>query len=511
MTRASPSSTTSTTVSSSQHASKRGSVAIRRQAKSGWLRAPLRSLTRSARARLIGWQLLLVFAALAASIFVARQYLLARMDDRIDREIRQEVGEFTTLANEGTDPLTGQSFGDVRRLMRFNLQRNIPDRNETMFSLVNDRPDSRISVEPPLRLDLEPDLVARFAQSTDPGLSDVETSLGTVRYSAVPVSVDGGSDRGVFVIAIFRDRERQEVDDVTLVLAGAGLLGLVLAAGAAWLVAGRVLAPVRLVRQTADSITHTDLSSRIEVAGTDEIAELADTFNRMLTRLEEAFSSQRQFLDDAGHELRTPLTIIRGQLELMGESQDDREATMMIVNDELRRMSRMVDDLLTLAKADQPGSLQWMSFDLGDLTDEVFTKAEGLGERRWEMPERGEGTCLGDRERITQAVLQLAQNAVQHTHDGDRIELGSSCTRTTYEVWVRDFGPGVRPEDRDRIFSRFTRGSKGRRHSDGAGLGLSIVASIAEAHEGTVTLDDTEIGACFRLAIPRVPKEGPRA
>jgi len=245
------------------------------------------------------------------------------MDERIDREILQEVAELTALANEGTDPLTGQNFRDVGRLMRFNLQRNIPDRNETMFSLLNDRPDSRISVDPPLRLDLETGLVATFAQSADPGLSDVETSLGTVRYSAVPVSVDGGSDRGVFVIAIFRDLEREEVDAVTLVLAGAGLLGLALAAGAAWSVAGRVLAPVRLVRQTAESITHTDLSKRITVAGTDEVAELADTFNRMLDRLDEAFATQRQFVDDAGHELRTPITIIRGQLELMGDTPTD--------------------------------------------------------------------------------------------------------------------------------------------------------------------------------------------
>jgi two-component system OmpR family sensor kinase len=460
-------------------------------------------LLRSARVRLIAWQLVLVLVALVASTLVTREFLLARMDDRIDREIRQEVAELRALATTGVDPLTGEPFRNVGRLMRFNLQRNIPDRNETMLSLLNGHPDSRVTVEPPSRLDLDSRAVAAFAGSTDAGLRVMETDQGLVRYAAVPVSLENSTEQGVFVIAIFRDLERREVDEVVLVLALSGALALALAAGVAWIVAGRVLAPVRMVRQAADSITHTDMSQRIAVVGTDEVAELADTFNRMLDRLDEAFATQRQFVDDAGHELRTPITIIRGHLEVMGDTATDRASSLAVVNDELARMSRMVDDLLDLAKAGQPDFLRLETFDLGDLTDEIFLKCVALGERRWSMPERGDGVMVADRERVTQAVLQLAQNAVQHTAEGDEIAVASRAEQRQVQLWIADTGPGVDPADRERIFDRFARGSDRPRPSDGAGLGLSIVHSIATSHGGTVDLDPTERGATFRLTFPR--------
>ncbi len=472
---------------------------------------PARWLLRSARIRLIAWQLVVVLVALLASTLVTREFLLARMDDRIDREIRQEVAELRALATTGVDPQTGEPFRDARRLMRFDLQRNSPDRNETLFSLINGAPDSRITVDPPIRLDLDPQAVATFAKSTDARIAEMGSSRGKVRYAAVPVSVDGSTDKGVFVIAIFRDLERREVDVAVLALAVSGLVALVLAAGVAWVVAGRVLGPIRTVRQTADGITHTDMSKRIAVVGTDEVAELADTFNRMLDRLDEAFETQRQFVDDAGHELRTPITIIRGHLELMGDTPTDRTETLTVVNDELTRMSRMVDDLLDLAKSGQPDFLHLEDLDLGELTDEILVKCTALGDRHWSMPERGGGFITADRERLTQAILQLAQNAVEHTTIGDRIEVGSRADGATAELWVADTGPGVDPADRERVFERFARGGSEPRRSGGAGLGLSIVHSVAAAHGGTVELADTEKGATFRLTIPRsaAQKESP--
>lgn len=123
-------------------------------------------------------------------------------------------------------------------------------------------------------------------------------------------------------------------------------------AAIAWVAVGKVLDPLRLLTKTARSITESDLSQRIVVTGSDEIAELAKTFNQMLDRLDAAFSSQRDFINDASHELRTPITIIRGYLELLGDDPKERRETSEIVNDELERMSRFIDDLLLLAKAE---------------------------------------------------------------------------------------------------------------------------------------------------------------
>src|SRR5690606_862679 len=149
----------------------------------------------------------------------------------------------------------------------------------------------------------------------------------------------------------------QELDDALRSIALTSGLVVLLAAAAAWGLAGRVVRPVRELTDTARSISDSDLTARIPVEGHDELAELGTTFNAMLDRLEHGMRSQRQFLDSVAHELRTPLTIARGHLEVSGGSADDREATARLVTEELDRMARYVDDLLVLAKAEQPDFL----------------------------------------------------------------------------------------------------------------------------------------------------------
>jgi signal transduction histidine kinase len=239
------------------------------------------------------------------------------------------------------------------------------------------------------------------------------------------------------------------------------------------------------VTRTAHQISETDLSRRIPVTGDDEVAELARTFNEMLDRLEAAFATQRRFLDDAGHDLRTPITIIRGQLELLPEEPSARDETIALCLDELDRMARIVNDLLTLAKAERPDFLRFEPIDLATLTEEVHAKASALGLRDWQLAGVGRGIIVGDRQRLTQAMMQLAQNAVQHTTSGARIELGSRLQRAEASLWVADAGEGIRPDELDRIFDRFARAQQ-RRASDGAGLGLSIVQAIVDAHHGRI-------------------------
>ena len=178
---------------------------------------------------------------------------------------------------------------------------------------------------------------------------------------------------------------------------------LLIASALAWVIAGRVLAPLRTLRTTAQAITETDLTRRIDVHGDDEIAELGRTFNAMLDRLEGAFASQRAFVSDAGHELRTPITIVRGHLELLGDDPLEREETIALVTDELDRMARFVEDLLLLAKAEQGDFLHLAPLDLDVLTDELYDKATALADRDWRLAGSGAGRLTADRQRLTQA------------------------------------------------------------------------------------------------------------
>ena len=187
---------------------------------------------------------------------------------------------------------------------------------------------------------------------------EVQTAeYGPVRYLAVPLAFEGKT-LGVFVAAIFMKGRLNAVDAV--VRLGALVYGSIflLASALAWIAAGRILRPLRTLTEAAGSISETDWSKRIPVQGNDEIAVLSRTFNSMLDRLEEAFATQRRFLDDAGHELRTPITVIRGNLELMGDDPEDRRQTVDVVTDELDRMARIVDELLDLAKAEQADFIQ---------------------------------------------------------------------------------------------------------------------------------------------------------
>jgi signal transduction histidine kinase len=177
------------------------------------------------------------------------------------------------------------------------------------------------------------------------------------------------------------------------------------------------------------------------------------------------------------------------------------------VLDELERMGRMVNDLLLLAKVEEPSFLERELVDVDVLTDELHAKTQALGDRVWLLESRAEGVVLADRQRLTQAVVQLAQNAVQHTRPGDEIALGSSLDGGELRLWVRDSGPGIAADDQERVFERFAR-AKGDRHREGAGLGLSIVKAIAEAHGGRVLLRSRPgDGALLTLVLPAAAPE----
>jgi signal transduction histidine kinase len=318
--------------------------------------------------------------------------------------------------------------------------------------------------------------------------------------------VQQGEDIGALVVVTFQDQTYDGLHDTMRTYAIVSALALLLVTGFAAWQSGRLLAPLRTLRETADEITETDLSRRLPVTGNDDITALTRTVNGMLDRLEEAFTGQRQFLDDAGHELKTPLTVLRGHLELLDVGSPEEIAeTRELLLDEVDRMSRLVGDLILLAKSDRPDFITRRPTDLTGLTVDVLAKARGLGDRRWTLDETASVTADVDEQRLTQALLQLCDNAVKHTGAGDVVAIGSSYDGTSARLWVRDSGPGVPPEDRKQVFERFGR-SAVPDEDEGFGLGLSIVRAIALAHGGTVELGDADPhGAVFTLVIPLDP------
>jgi signal transduction histidine kinase len=465
------------------------------------LRARLLRFPTSLRARILAYVVGLL--AVATALFVAVTYtvLEIRLDNRIDAELAQEAAELRRLA-DGRDPRTGEPFGsDVRRIFDVFLDRNVPSRNEALITIIGGDPYKRSRPVVPYRLDRSQELIARWAGLTLPERASVDTPAGRVEYLATPVTSDGDTI-GVFVAAIFRDRLQGDYDATVLAAGATGLGVLLIGSLLAWRLAGRVVDPVTRLTRAARSISETDLSRRIPVEGRDEVAQQAATFNDMLDRLEGAFDSQRQFVDDAGHELRTPLTIVLGNLELLPEDPDERRETVALMTDELERMSRIVRDLLLLAKREQPDFLELGTVEIGALTDELATKVSALAPREWVVEARGHGIVVADRQRLTEAVLQLAENAIDHGGADGTLWLGSSVSNGDARLWVRDAGVGVPEGEQAAIFERFRRATSASR-GQGSGLGLPIVKAIADAHNGRVELASPPAGgATFTIVIP---------
>jgi signal transduction histidine kinase len=426
-----------------------------------------------------------------------------------DTEVREEIGESTNIkVDEQLKPPS--SHEELEDFFDAFLSRQLPEDDTHFITFVNEKfYKSSPSARPdPFAKDSK--LMRRWAKLTQPEQGERSVSDKTIEniiYIAEPVKINGKT-LGVFVVAHTTAGERGEVLDAVSVIVQLSSVVLIVALVFAWLVSGRILAPLRLLMVTTRSISESDLAQRLPVKGKGEIAELAITFNEMMDRLEAAFTSQRNFINDAGHELRTPITIIRGHLELMGDSPEEVEETVALVVDELDRMSRFVEDLILLAKAERPDFLQLETVDLNSLTQELFLKAQALADRNWQLDAIGKGKIVVDRHRLTQAVMNLAQNATQHTLSTDTISLGSAINRGKVHFWVKDTGEGIAKADQQRIFGRFARATNSRRRSEGAGLGLSIVQVIAQAHHGSVKLRSRlGFGSTFTIVLPVEPPQ----
>lgn len=456
----------------------------------------------SVRTRLTTAVALLSGLALSAAGLLVFTLESARLENAVYAQVDQELAEFDQL-RRGRDPETARAFDNPETLIRLFLRRNVPNDDEMLVGWWNGRPQvsSAGSAHPDLVRD--PAFLALGEQRLDNGGSQVlELDYGDVLVTVVPVR--NSSTEAALVVAHFFTDAKAELYRVMQTYAAVSMLLLVVVTGtAAWL-AGRLLSPLRELRVAAREISETDLSRRLTVSGNDDITALTRTFNEMLSRLENAFTSQRQFLDDASHELRTPLTVLRGHLELVDvDDPEDVASTRVLLLDELDRMGRLVEDLIWLAKTERPGFFTMRPVELEPLVRTVLEKCRALGLRDWVLDGCPDALVEIDDQRITQALLEMAHNAVKHTDEGDQIGLGGRVRPDgRLEVWVRDTGQGVDPGSRDRIFRRFARDTVSP-DDDGFGLGLAIVSAIARAHDGTVIVAETAGGgATFTMTLP---------
>jgi len=305
------------------------------------------------------------------------------------------------------------------------------------------------------------------------------------------------------------------LDRLLLALLIASPLAVIVSLLGGWFLAGRALRPVDSITHAARRIAAGDLTQRITTPrSTDEIGRLASTFNNMIARLEVSFRQIRQFSADASHELRTPLTIQKGETELALRRPRGAEDYRQVLEsnlEEIDRMSRIVDELLFLSRADLGEiKLTQTPVHLDELIQDIQQQALVLGKDRQVetvVREIAPMTVSGDDLRLRELFLNLIDNAIKYSHPGDTVEMSLVPNGEKGEFIVKDQGIGISLEDQPRIFDRFYRTDSARSHSTkGTGLGLSICKWIVESHKGSIQVQSMpNQGSCFTVLLPLSP------
>ena len=308
----------------------------------------------------------------------------------------------------------------------------------------------------------------------------------------------------------------QALAGITRAFAVGGTLTLVAALIVGFLIAAGFARPLRRMARVAAQVDAGDLTPRIDYRGRrDETRILADAFDHMLDRLEEAFARQQAFVSDASHELRTPLTAIRGQLEVLARNEHPDTAEIrrvqQLVQAEVERMTRLTDDLLLLAHTDESRFIRREPIALQPFLEDLVASADPTTDRRLTSTVDLPGILNADRDRLAQALRNLLRNAVEHTRADGTIEIGArEIANGRVEIWVDDDGPGIAPAQRERVFDRFHRADAARaRSAGGTGLGLAIVRAIVDAQGGRAWVGDSPLGgARVTIELPgyRVPR-----
>jgi signal transduction histidine kinase len=458
-------------------------------------------LPASLRWRLTAWVAVLLLVAAAVVFAVVYEDTGSELRRQIDRDLAGDTGQLV----QALRAVGGQDASQISSAAaRYMSAQPYTATSTLLFVLVPGRPPA--SNHPEVFGTPAPENGETAAQQTGENQVDRGLLARRIGYSTEHIA-DAGAVRlhersvklgGITVVAgagepLALVERAQHGLAGTFVLAGAA--ALLLALLASYFAGTRVSAPLRRMARIAARVDAGELSPRMEVnpGRRGELEVLAEAFNHMLDRLEHAFGRQREFVADASHELRTPLTVIRGQIEVLSAQAepalDEVRRVEAVVTAEIGRLDRLVQDMLLLAQAEQDNFLRPQEIELRPFLKDLWDGLSLTATRQFELGNLPDGSLRADPDRLAQALRNLARNAIEHTSEpAGRVRLEvERVGRDRVRFAVVDDGPGIPPEERERIFERFHRTDASRsRTAGGTGLGLAIVRAIAEAHGGGV-------------------------
>lgn len=466
----------------------------------------------SARWRIVGWIVLTTAIALLAVVVTMRSLLQGQVDQAADAGIVQEVEEFRTFVDEGVDPRTAQPFASEAELMERYLSRQTPATHEAFIAVA----DGDVSYLDNAADDAGELLAADAAELdsllADPSASGVrDTEHGSVRWGRVDTE-----DGSAFLVLQFTDPAHDDVDQQVLLLVGVAAGGLALTALIAWFAAGQILLPVRRIAAVAQRVSGHDLSPRVPVEGRDDISSTAQAVNGMLDRLEDSFDRQSHVAAEVERHLARPLEACRRDLENGSQGSDGlSSAELSRLRRRMQEMQRSLADLSLLADAQRPGALRMRPTAAAPLVVRLrHDLAQRFPRRSWELDDAPDLTAPMDAAAVSAAMSQLARNAVDHTEDGERIQLSAAVAEPQSQddenaevsaaaqgrvlrLSVTNAGRPLSAEQaramieqyRSAALSEASGGSSSTEESadvGGMGLGLAVARAVADAHGGSL-------------------------
>jgi heavy metal sensor kinase len=465
----------------------------------------------SIRLRLTLWYTLILSFLLGGLGFIVVNTFAATLQDNADRTLDDTAAQVFAVASASA------VLGEVRI--------NVPVeadvfRTAGLYLQVID-PSGQIVRKSAGLGDYDLPLDAQSLQSPDAMTThlrrDVYIGPAHLRVLTAPIRFTPDQFLGYLQVGLSLQANDEALGQLRRILVLGGMVGLVLAGVGGAFLARQALRPIDTITHTAIAITDAgDLSRRIPAPDTlDEVGRLANTFNRMLDRLETLFRSQQQFTADVSHELRTPLTTIRGNVDLMRRTRAADDASLDAIQSEADRLTRLVSDLLLLAQADSGLPVRREPVSLDTLMLEVYRQisviANGVNVH---IGEEDSVTVTGDPDRLKQLLLNLSDNAVRYTPAGGHVTLSLRRDQGWAQFSVSDTGPGISPEHLPHIFDRFYRIDKARSRresgtvgalSGGAGLGLSIARWIVKSHGGRIDVhSEVGKGTTFSVWLPEL-------
>lgn len=461
--------------------------------------------SRSIRVRLTLWYVALLAVILAAFSGVLYVSLSRSLQGELDLTLSTEARRLvSTMDLENGRPTLGDGVDNL---------------NIGTVAALYDGTGRRLLLNDPRQPLPAPTQVLRSAARGEQTFITASVADGSQwRVLTAPVT-----ENGVTVGILQVGRPLAEVDatlhQLALLLALAVPLTLLVASAGGLFLAGRALNPIDRITRAAGAIGAEDLSRRLDFHGThDEVGRLADTFDGMLDRLDRAFRRQRQFTADASHELRTPLTMLSSQIDVALErprTSAQYVAVLRSLREDTARMSQLVSELLTLARADAGQQLMnTEQLDLGELARDLVQTMQALAsERGIALVEdvAPNVTVVGDQMRLSQLLINLIDNALRYTPAGGTVRVSVDVVGSAAELRVADTGIGIDASDLPHVFERFYRADPSRARADGGvGLGLALSQWIAQTHGGSISVESSPgHGSTFTVRLPLAQRTRP--